>query len=456
MRERRAAAPARTGRRLASLCACLLLSQPSHAEWRHELGAGLEGYAGLEAGFAAITMINANLGLGRVNALTGVRSGDPTWTEVFIEPRVGLVSDTGLYGQVSIVGATTFFDGDAAGFTGGGDGSFDWETAFVGWRSGLPDDDQARPVIDVSIGRQMFDVGDGFLIDDGNLDAFDDGGAWLVPRQAFRRTAIARVDFRAWHGDAFYLQSDPHNEEPALIGGNLEYRQASGGHVGVLYFHILDADRPRLFLARDGMEVLSVRVNDLRLPILPQVGWWAEATRQFGTGRELRFDASAFYLEGIYHFAGLPWRPRLSYRYAYFSGDEHLHDATRRDFDPLFYGFDKRVWGTWFQGELTGGWLLFNNNQRNHLLHLLANPTDRVTVGAIGGRFELVKANYRGVPVTDKHFSDELNLYVDWLMTDQVALSAAWGVMFPGDGAAQGVGDDEAFQIFEMGLNFNF
>lgn len=51
-----------------------------------------------------------------------------------------------------------------------------------------------------------------------------------------------------------------------------------------------------------------------------------------------------------------------------------IHDHVRRDFDPLFYGFDKRSWGTWFQGEVTGGWLLFNNNQRNHLVHLAATP----------------------------------------------------------------------------------
>ncbi len=114
------------------------------------------------------------------------------------------------------------------------------------------------------------------------------------------------------------------------------------------------------------------------------------------------------------------------------------------------------MWGTWFQGEVTGGWLLFNNNQRNHLLHLAANPSERLTVGMIGGRFELVKANYRGVPVTSKHFSDELNLYTDWLLHDNVSLSAAWGVMFPGDGAVQGMGDDETFHLFELGLYFYF
>lgn len=432
------------------------LALPVAAEWRHEVAPGLEAHASFEAGFAAITMENANLGLGRVNALTGSQRGDPTWTETYIEPLVGLRHTSGWYGQVSLVGAATYFDGDASAFTGPGDGSFDLETAALGWRSGAPEDDLERPVLDFSLGRQTMDIGDGFLIDDGNLDAFDDGAAWLVPRQAFQRTLRLRIDYRALHVDAFFLEADPHNEEPALAGANVEYQFAGGGHAGVLYFHIVDADRPRLFLARDGMEVLSARVNDLRLPFLPQVGWWGEAAHQFGEGRFGRFDAGAFYAEGIYHFDHLPWRPQLSYRYAWFSGDADPHDGTRRDYDPLFYGFDKRVWGTWFQGELTGGWLLFNNNQRNHLLHLKASPTERMTVGIIGGTFDLVEDNYRGVPVGGRDFSDEINLYTDWVLHERVSLSAGYGVMFPDEGAEAGVGDDETFHLFELGLYFFF
>jgi len=436
--------------------AALLVTCASHAELQLEPLPGLTVKAGLRAGFAAVSMLNANLGLGQVDFLTRERHGDPSWAEADIQPYAGFNTVSGWHGEASVVGAATFFDGDASAFTRGGDGSFDIETALLGWRSGAASEDAERVVVDISLGRQTLDVGDGFLLDDGNFDLRNDGAVWLVPRQAFQRSLVARLDYRAWHGDLFFLEADPDSDEPALAGGNFEYQFSGGGHTGLLYLHILDTDTPRLFAVREGMNVLSARVNDLRLAALPQVAWWGEATRQFGDGRFGSIDASAWYGEVIYHFEQLPWRPRLSYRYAWFSGDDKPHDATRRDFDPLFYGFDKRSWGTWFQGEVTGGWLLFNNNQRNHLVHLATTPHPQVTVGMIGGRFSLVEDNYRGVPVTARHFGDEFNLYTDWSINKNLFLSAGYGVMFPGEGAVQGVGDDETFHLFEMGLYFSY
>ena len=428
----------------------------SRAEVQGEPLPGLNVTAGLQAGFAAVTMVNANLGLGQVDFLTRERHGDPSWAEVDLQPYVRFSARGGMYGAVSVVGATTFFDGDAAAFTRGGDGSFAIETAQLGWRSGAASDDAHSLVVDLSFGRQSLDIGDGFLLDDGNFDLRDDGGVWLVPRQAFQRSLVARLDYRALHSDLFFLEADPDSDETALAGGNIEYQFARGGHAGLLYVRILDTDTPRLFGVREGMNVLSVRINDLRFETLPQLAWWGEATREFGAGRFGRIDASAWYAEAIYHFEQLPWQPRLSYRYAGFSGDAHAGDGVRRDFDPLFYGFDKRSWGTWFQGEVTGGWLLFNNNQRNHLVHLAATPTPQVTLGVIGGRFYVVEDNYRGVPVSAHHFGDEFNIYTDWAIDKHVVLSAAYGVMFPGTAAVQGIGDDEPFHLLEMGLYFSF
>jgi hypothetical protein len=401
-------------------------------------------------------MINANLGRGQVDFLTGKRDGDPSWAELQFTPWLGFTTRDNLYGNFSVVGATTFFDGDPAAFTRSGDGSVDFETAQLGWRSGATTDDMERPVIDISFGRQTLDIGDGFLIDDGNFDLRQDGAVWLVPRQAFEGTVVARIDYRALHADLFYLESDPDNDHATLAGGNLQYQFVRGGHVGLLYSHIVDADAPRLFGPREGMDVLSVRVNDFRFDALPRLAWWGEATRESGAGRFGRIAASAWYGEAIYHFEHLPWQPRLSYRYAWFSGDANPGDQVRRDFDPLFYGFDKRGWGTWFQGEVTGGWLLFNNNQRNHLVHLAANPLPQVTVGLIGGRFFLVERNFHGTPVGADHFGDEFNVYTDWIINSTVSLSLAYGVLFPGAAAIQGIGDDEDFHLVEMGLNFSF
>ena len=223
----------------------LLVALNCRAELQGEPLAGLKLKAGLQAGFAAVSMINANLGLGQVDFLTRERDGDPSWAETHIKPYAGFSASNGAYGELSVVGAATFFDGDAAAFTRGGDGSFDIETALLGWRSGAASDDAERVVVDFSFGRQTLDIGDGFLIDDGNFDLRNDGGVWLVPRQAFQRSLVARIDYRALHSDLFFLEADPDSEEPALAGGNFEYQFTRGGHAGLLYLHILDTDTPR-------------------------------------------------------------------------------------------------------------------------------------------------------------------------------------------------------------------
>jgi len=442
-------------RDLRSFCMTLAgaLALPcAEAEWRHAPSPDSEITARVNAATVGVTMDGANLGRGRFDRNTGTFDGDPTWGEMFVQPIVKGTAGQ-WYGEVSAVGTITFGDGDPTGFTTGGDGSWDVETLVVGWRSGDSADDTSLPVIDLSVGRQALNIGDGFIIDDGNVDAGDDGGVWLVPRQAFQRTLLARIDYRAVHADLFFLEADPDNDEPAFAGANLEYHFEKQGHAGLLHFHILDADSPTTFLARHGMDVSSVRINDYRRPFAPQVALWGEATQQRGEGRFGAFESSAWYAETIYHF-DLPWSPRLSYRYAYFSGDGDPADNVRADYDPLFYGNDVRGWGTWFQGEVTGGWLLFNNNQRNHLVHLAATPRDNLVVGAIGGSFHLAESNYFGAPVSDRAFSDEINVYADWWANSLVFVTGAVAVMFPGEGAIEAIGDDENYHILEVAVYY--
>ena len=61
----------------------------------------------------------------------------------------------------------------------------DLEHLYAGWRSGdLLADSLGEDALDLSLGRQEFQVGDGFLIWDGNFDNAGDGAYWLGPRTA--------------------------------------------------------------------------------------------------------------------------------------------------------------------------------------------------------------------------------------------------------------------------------
>ncbi len=106
--------------------------------------------------------------------------------------------------------------------------------------------------------------------------------------------------------------------------------------------------------------------------------------------------------------------------------------------------------GTWTQGEITGNYLLFNSNQVNHMVHLAAYPTDTLGIGALYFHFDLAEDNYFGVPVSDKDFADEVNLYVDWTPNEDVLLGAVYGLALPGTAAEEAFGAEDPFHLFQV------
>ena len=410
-----------------------------------------------EAGIGGLLTENTNFGLGRLDLRSGEVSGDAQWGEGYLKPSLSLDYDTpgagALYGGVAGVGSLTIGDGDAGGFTDGGDKKLSLEALYGGWRSGaLLADSLGEDALDLSAGRQDFQVGDGFLIWDGNFDTEGDGAYWLGPRTAFEFAGLARVDTSPLGGQLFFLRADGDQGHTELVGLNLDYGLSDlglgeDGVLGAMYLQITDGDaRFEAETAREGMQLATLRLNDLRLPGFEDAGLYAQYAREFGNGDEVDFDAQAFYVEPFYDFSWLSWSPRLAYRFAYFSGDADPDDDEREDFDPLFYDYS-RGWGTWTQGEIVGEYLLFNSNQVNHMVHLSATPVEPVTIGALYYHFDLAEKDYFGTPVGDRDFADEVNLYVDWTVNDNLFVGALSGVAWPGNAAEEVFGEDDPFYL---------
>lgn len=136
------------------------------------------------------------------------QAGESQWQEGYIKYGLSGSQSVGsgsqVYGAVNLVSSGTWGDGDAGGITSGNERETDLEDAYLGWRSGTLIPALGEDGLDVSVGRQQFTIGDGFLINSdalnfgdalngGGLD-FDRGGAyWLAARKAFDQTAIARI-----------------------------------------------------------------------------------------------------------------------------------------------------------------------------------------------------------------------------------------------------------------------
>lgn len=367
-------------------------------------------------------------------ALFGNRdSGGSSWREGYIKYGLsgsqGLGGAGSLYGAVSLISSGTWGDGDAAGFTEGSERRTDVEDAYLGWRSGNLFPTLGENGVDLSAGRQKVVIGDGFLINGDSLnfgdvdlgDDFDRGGAYYIAaRKAFDQTAVLRLGGeQGLRGDLMWLKSDNRAQaETELAIATLEH-VAEPGTLGLTWIRGLDVNERFASPAqaeRDGMDTVSLRgagglgVENLNLA-------FEYATQDRSSGRE-----NAWYLEGSWTFAELPWAPTATYRYSRFS----------EAFDPLFYGFN-RGYGTWFQGEVAANYAgPFNSNTRVHHVGLKATPLESVTVGALYFDFDSI----------DKNLGDlggrELDLYAEWMVNDHLLISPLLGLYQPERSADNG------------------
>ncbi|MFD2233182.1 hypothetical protein [Phaeospirillum tilakii] len=405
-----------------------------------ELTAGIGVFSVSDAGFGQ--------GVGRRDGSGKVRS--PNWGEGYLKPGLTVRLDRpglgAVYGAVSVVGSTTQGEGDAIApnqLTHGGVSHADLERAMVGWKSG--DLLGQTDAIDLSFGRQDFLMGDGFLLNDGNLDQGREGASWFGPRSAWAGSAIGRFSWDPLHADLFWLKSDPDTGGMSIAGVNVEARFGERGTIGAALLR-LGHDNPTgsgrlgsdgVSSLREGMRVVDLRARGTPLAALPDLTLAAEGVieRNDGTGR--RLAAEGWYAEAGWSFSALPWRPVLTYRYAHFSGDDPASRDRSENFDPLRYGM-VRGWGSYYHGEVAGQYYLFNSNENLHMVQLAAGPREDLRVGAIWYALALDRA----AACESRDFGREIDLYADWTAAPWLTLSGVWGLLAPEAYARRHYGDD--------------
>jgi hypothetical protein len=410
--------------------------------------------AGIKAALGGVATGNTNFGAGTVRP-NGSVDHNVAYAEGYLLPKINLSYDTGsfgtTYGAVAGVAAATR-GGDPGNFTFDSPSDIDLDQLYGGWKSGNLFSSLGDDAIDISAGRQYFQIGDGFIVWDGNLDEGHEAAYWLAPRFAFDMTGIVKFNTKPVSGSAFYLKADANQDHSQLAGGNVEYKNEKlGSTFGFTYFQIFESDN-KLTVRRDGMNVADVRVWDIPVPYLPNLTLRGEFVYQWGDGKGTSIDANGWYAAATYSFTDiLPWKPTLTYRYSFFSGDGNPADSTSNAFDSLFYS-SPTGWGTWFQGEIVGEYLLFNSNQITHMVNLNVSPTDSLSFGLLFFDFTLDKDNYLGTPVSDKHFATEVNLYMNWNITDHVYFAVVGELAWPGVAAKEVFGSSDTYELIESQL----
>ena len=386
------------------------------------------------------------------------------WFELAVTPGIQGSLGLGGFGKLAarLSGVYTFTGGglDGAGTNPPPDthpSTFLLEDAYLRWTSGDVFPFVDKDGIEISAGAQRFrPVGSGFLVWSGSSNGGTRGAFWLGARRAFENTGVLRIRKDGFRGDFFYIT--PHDNPDTntdVLGTNLEYDITDRTNIGFMYLNVLNSRRVR----RDGLNVFNFRGNTAPLASLPGLQFNGELALE-ENGKKVN-SALGGYVGVAYEFADVLWKPRVSYRFAGFSGDKR--GSTDKAFDPLFYG--QSDWGTWFQGEILGNWVTANSNLLSWLLRLELRPVESVTLNLLYFHFNLAQFTttevsrddvVHTVNVNSKNLGDEVNFAVDWEVNKHLLLTGVYGFNVPGKAARAFTGGSKVWNHFMLytGLRF--
>ncbi len=331
-----------------------------------------------------------------------------------------------IYGALTAVGERTY--GGGAQIVGDDASSFQVEDLYLGWKSGD---------VDLTVGRTRYRLGHGLLLFDGASEGGSRGGYWTNARQAFDFAAIGRFTPGNNRIEAFYLERDelPESDTDASLWGiNYEYSIGEDTTLGATYMK-WSAD-PAVRPERDGLDVYNVRAFTAPFPSLKALSFELEYAKE--DNGDLR-DSQAWNALVAYQLES-SWRPKLSYRYAIFDGDDP-DTAANEAFDGLYTGFYD--WGAWWQGEIAGEYFLSNSNLISHQLRVHLTPGESISTGLM--LFDFILDQPASAGVTSDDVAMELDWYMDWSLNDNFTLSFIAAIAEPGDAVEQSSGRSDTF-----------
>lgn len=361
-------------------------------------------------------------------------TGGSSWREGFIKYGLSVEQTLGdlgsVYGTANLVSSGTWGDGDAAGITDGTERTTKFDEAFAGWRSGDLFPVLGKDGVDVSFGRQVITLGDGFIINDDGLNLgkgvadgeFNRGGAYyLAARHAFDETAVLRLGGKEGvHGSLMWIKSDnPAQAKTEMAASTLEYT-AAPGTLGLTYIRGLNVDdhyASDFQKQREGMNIYSLRgAGNAGIENAHFSFEYAWQDKDAGPQK-------AWYTEAGYTFVNLPWSPDLTYRYSRYS----------KDWDSMFNGVN-RGYGTWFQGEVAGNYSgPFNSNTAIQHVGLKVKPLEPVSVGVLFFDYKTLHKN-DALDLDGR----ELDLYAEWAVNEHLIVTPLVGLYKPNKDESNG------------------
>lgn len=278
--------------------------------------------------------------------------GYDDWVEGYL--HYGVYGITPVSESVSLYGGLSAITSASVGqelFTDATRSYTFFEDAYIGLVGGNVDDAGNRLTFNLSAGRQRFTLANGFLIANTAANGEERAALQANARWSSDLLVLGQVAYNNTKVEAFYLDPD---ELPLLdsktryAGLNLETRPTNGLMLGASYVTVPESKAnyfgPTGTIAggRKGLQVYDLRFTYQPNPAGASGPFFGgEFARQ--SNRNFDMDARAGYAEIGYNFADAKWSPSVSYRLAYFSGDDPATASFER-WDPMLSGGSGEQW----------------------------------------------------------------------------------------------------------------
>ncbi|WP_019501478.1 alginate export family protein [Pseudanabaena sp. PCC 6802] len=391
------------------------------------------------------------------------RAGTYSWLDSYLEFGVAGITQIDtlplyVYGSATNIVSTTLqpdlFESNNRIFSGIEDL---YGGVLYGYRT-----DNSRFGINLSAGRQDYRISNGMLFANGAGNGGDRATILSNPRTAFENTVIGRIRWNDLRLEGFYL--DP-NELPLIdsrtkfVGANLEYDNNRSVQLGLSYIHVPESDSSYFtstsVFPKKGLNVIYPRVRFSNLFGLD--GLWLQAEYAHQWNDSFDMAANAAWGQIGYTIQDLPWTPTLSYRYAYFSGD-NPNTSTFERFDPLLSGGSP---DTWIQGANLVK-LYQNSNLITHQVVLRLRPSQQFDLSLQYIHLSAAELNNLGGAqalsfLESSEIGQELTLTGRYNLSRNFLLYASGSVAFPGAAIQKVVGNNPGpWYFLQLSLLMNF
>lgn len=296
--------------------------------------------------------------------------------------------------------------------------------------------------VSLKVGRQDVQVEKWFIV---GSSQDQEAAFWLMDHASFPFAVKLDATFGAVQTTAFYARPGGLRQagDTDLLGLNAHLDITEGTYVYAGAFSKTDS-------SANGGDVLAYSVGG-ETKVLENLLLEGEIALQDGDTGSMDRQAYAGFVAATYTFP-VAKSPYLRGMYVTYSGDDDLNDNEEGNWAPMFDHFSS--WNRWIQGEQTGEVWLGNTNKSVAIAEVGFSPTEASTISLHYLNHKINEAAAFGT--TSDDWADEVNLFLDSGLGENMFLSVGLGAAFPGDAAKEVTGRDDTAAFGQVLLMYYF